>query len=323
MKKALLYSVLVLISVGCVPAKKYNELLEKEKACAENLKKYKSQALDNEAKLKTAEDRVATLQKSVDKLKNDTSEIGQNYRELKVQYGKMLDSNKGLEGQIENIKDRDARELARMQADLEAKILETQRKEDELLKLEKELQKKQNQLKEREQRVDELEQMIAQKDQAVKALKEKVAKALRGFTDKGLSVEERNGKIYVSLEAKLLFASGSTKVEPEGQKAVIELAKAVEGDETLEIIVEGHTDTDAMNKKSHPKNNWELSVLRATSVISIMTENTNITPSILMAAGRSEFHPVDPEDKAKNRRIEVIIAPNLDELFDLISKEQE
>lgn len=320
---------LVLFAIGvlfmfsnCVPAKKYNELLAKEKQCADELKTFKTSALDSEAKLKTAEARVQTLTKEVTTLKADTSKLGSDLRNLRADFKKNKTLALNIEKQLANIQNRDARELAKMQADLEAKILETQRKEDELLKLEQELKNKENQLKEREARVQELEQMIAQKDQAVKALKQKIAQALRGFTDKGLSVEERNGKIYVSLEAKLLFASGSTTVEPEGQKAVIELAKAIEGDESLEIIVEGHTDTDAMKSVSHPKNNWELSVLRATSVISIMTENTGINPAILMAAGRSEFHPVDPNDKAKNRRIEVIIAPNLDELFNLISKEQ-
>ncbi len=313
---------LLVLAVSCVPAKKYNELLEKEKQCAEELKQFKTSALDSEAKLKTAEDRLATMNKELTQLKADTTQLGKDLRNMRVEYAKMQRIAESVEKQMENIQNRDARELARMQADLEAKILETQRKEDELLKLERELQTKENQLKEREARVHELEEMIAQKDQAVKALKEKIAQALRGFTDKGLSVEERNGKIYVSLEAKLLFASGSTKVEPEGRNAIIELAKAIEGDESLEIIVEGHTDTDALKSSSHPKNNWELSVLRATSVIGIMTENTDINPAILMAAGRSEFHPVDANDKAKNRRIEVVIAPNLDELFSLISKEQ-
>lgn len=313
---------LLVLAVSCVPAKKYNELLEKEKQCAEELKQFKTSALDSEAKLKTAEDRLATMNKERTQLKADTTQLGKDLRNMRVEYAKMQRIAESVEKQMENIQNRDARELARMQADLEAKILETQRKEDELLKLERELQTKENQLKEREARVHELEEMIAQKDQAVKALKEKIAQALRGFTDKGLSVEERNGKIYVSLEAKLLFASGSTKVEPEGRNAIIELAKAIEGDESLEIIVEGHTDTDALKSSTHPRNNWELSVLRATSVIGIMTENTDISPTILMAAGRSEFHPVDANDKAKNRRIEVIIAPNLDELFSLISKEQ-
>ncbi|MFT5780215.1 MAG: chemotaxis protein MotB, partial [Crocinitomicaceae bacterium] len=143
--------------------------------------------------------------------------------------------------------------------------------------------------------------------------------ALKGFTNQGLTVEERNGKIYVSLEAKLLFASGSTTVEPAGKNALVELAKVLESEKELEVIVEGHTDADKMESASHPKSNWELSVLRATAVIKIMLDNSSIDPAQLMAAGRSEFHPVDSKDKAKNRRIEIIISPNLNELYELIS----
>ena len=173
---------------------------------------------------------------------------------------------------------------------------------------------------EREKRVNELEEMLQRKDEAVKALKTKVSNALRGFESKGLSVVEKNGKIYVSLDAKLLFNSGSTTVESEGKRAIIELAKVLEKEKELEIIVEGHTDTDKLASASHPKSNWELSVLRATAVVEIMTGNSFLNPAQLMAAGRSEFHPVDPKDKAKNRRIEVIISPNLNALFELINK---
>ncbi|HLW40125.1 MAG TPA: OmpA family protein, partial [Brumimicrobium sp.] len=99
-----------------------------------------------------------------------------------------------------------------------------------------------------------------------------------------------------------------------------DLAKAIEDDTTLEIIVEGHTDTDRLSSSTHPKSNWELSVLRATTVVEIMINNSSINPAILAASGRSQFHPIDPNDKAKNRRIEVIIAPRLDQLFELISQ---
>lgn len=304
---------------ACVPAKKYNDLLMKEERCAEELANYKSRALDFEAQSKTLEANVNLLSSQVDQLKKDTSDLGHKYRQLQAQYAKVTSISETLEKEIDKIKNRDARELARMQADLEAKIIETQRKEDALIALERELREKEALLQEREERVRELEEILSKKELAVKELKEKIANALRGFTDKGLTVEERNGKIYVSLEAKLLFASGSTTVEPAGKEAVIELARAIQGDDDLEIIVEGHTDTDALNSKTHPKSNWELSVLRATSVIEIMTSNTSINPRILMAAGRSEYHPIDEFDKAKNRRIEVIISPNLDELFKLIS----
>ncbi|HLV41016.1 MAG TPA: OmpA family protein [Brumimicrobium sp.] len=318
----LLFGVLtLLIGLGsCVPAKKYNDLLAKEQNCNEELKKYKTSSLDYEAQLKTLQTRSNLMQKDIVQLKSDTTELGKSYRSLQAKYQQAISMGASFEEQLDKIKDSDAKHLARMRSELEAKIIETQRKEDALLNLEKELKKKQVLLADREQRVAELEEMITRQEMAVKALELKIAQALRGFEDKGLKVEERNGKIYVSLEAKLLFASGSTVVEAEGRKAIIQLAKAIEGDDELEIIVEGHTDTDRLASGTHPKNNWELSVLRATAVVGIMTSNTAINPAILSASGRSEFHPVDENDKSKNRRIEVIIAPRLDALFELISK---
>lgn len=311
----------LVIGLGsCVPAKKYNDLLAKEQNCSEELKKYKTSSLDYEAQLKTVQTRANLMQKDITQLKSDTTELGKSYRSLQAKYQQAISMGASFEKQLDKIKDSDAKHLARMRADLEAKIIETQRKEDALLSLEKELKNKQVLLADREQRVAELEEMISRQEMAVKALETKIAQALRGFENKGLKVEERNGKIYVSLEAKLLFASGSTFVEAEGRKAIIQLAKAIEGDDQLEIIVEGHTDTDRLASGTHPKNNWELSVLRATSVVGIMTENTDINPAILSASGRSQYHPVDANDKSKNRRIEVIIAPRLDALFELISK---
>ena len=213
-----------------------------------------------------------------------------------------------------------SKSLDEVLASLETKNLELQRKEDALLELEAELNRKSKLLEEREKRVNELEELIKRKDAAVEALRNKVAAALKGFEDKGLTVVEKNGKIYVSLEAKLLFASGSTKVESEGQRALIDLAYVLQEEKDIEIIVEGHTDADKINSSVHPKNNWELSVLRATSVVQIMLANSSMDPTQLTAAGRSEFIPVDPDDKAKNRRIEIIISPNLNELFEIISK---
>ena len=184
-----------------------------------------------------------------------------------------------------------------------------------------ELKEKQRLLIEREKRVNELEEAIRKKEAAVQLLKAKVANALRGFENQGLSVVQKNGKIYVSLEAKLLLKSGSTFVEEEGVRALVELGKALESEKDLEIIVEGHTDTDKLNSSTSPKNNWELSVLRATSVVQILLNNSSMTPSQIMAGGRGEFLPIDESDKAKNRRIEVIISPNLNELFEIISNE--
>lgn len=311
-----------IILFSCVTPQKYQDLLDKEQKCSEELSKYKTMAIDNEALAKNLAEDKAVLLEEVKVLKKDTSEMGTDFRILQAQYKKMVELNTTLEKEFTLSRSRDAVETAKLQANLEASILEAQRKENALLKLEEELAGKQKLLVEREQRVKELEEIIARQDAAVSALKDKVAEALHGFNDKGLTVEQKEGKIYVSLEAKLLFASGSTVVEAEGQKALIELAKAIKGDDDLEIIVEGHTDADALNSAKHPKNNWELSVLRATSVVQIMLDNTDINPAILSAAGRSEFHPVSETDKAKNRRIEVIISPNLNALFEIIGNEK-
>ncbi len=305
---------------ACVPAKKYNELLEREKTCSEELEKYKTSAIDNEGKAKDLEARFEQLKKDVGQLKKDTLKLGSDFRFLQAQYDLMVAQNEAYERKLDQMRLSGAKETASYQADIEARNQELLRKEEALKNLENELGTKQRLLEEREARVNELEEMIQRKDEAMKLLKNKVAAALKGFENKGLTVVEKNGKIYVSLEAKLLFQSGSTAVEAEGKRALIDLAKVLEAEKDLEIIVEGHTDTDKLVSANHPKSNWELSVLRATAVVEIMTANSKMNPKQLMAAGRSEYHPVDAKDKAKNRRIEVIISPNLNELYQLIGQ---
>jgi chemotaxis protein MotB len=253
-------------------------------------------------------------------LKQDTTKMGQEIRLLRVLNTKSKEQMESLTKRLESVKKTGEQTTASLQAELEAKNLELQRKEAELAVLENDLKIKEKLLAEREARVFELEEAIRRKDEAQNLLKQKVAEALIGFKNQGLTVVQKNGKIYVSLEAKLLFGSGSTNVEAEGKRALIELAKVLEVEEGLEFVVEGHTDSDKLASANHPKNNWELSVLRATSVVEIMLANSKMNPTQVMAAGRSEFLPVDIKDKAKNRRIEIIISPNLNELFDIISK---
>lgn len=318
MKKQLSIIALTCVLAACVPAKKYNELLEKEKTCSEELSKYKASSIENEGKAKDLQVMVDQFRKDIVSLKKDTLELGSNLRFLQSQYDLMVAQNEAYEQKLDQMRMKGAKESANYQADIDAKNQELQRKEDALKVLESELVAKEKLLIEREERVTELEEMIKRKDDAMKQLKTRVSNALKGFENKGLTVVEKNGKIYVSLEAKLLFASGSTTVEPDGKKALIDLAKVLENEKDLEIIVEGHTDTDKLASSAHPKNNWELSVLRSTAVVEIMVGNSNMNPMQLMAAGRGEYHPVDPKDKAKNRRIEVIISPNLNELYQIL-----
>lgn len=316
------FAILAVVFLGaCVPAKKYKDLVEREKKCSEELAQFKTSSLDFEGKAKDLEARYDVVKKEVSKLKADTSSIGTTYRILQTQYDKMALQNESLEKAFDKLRIAGSKETAILQAELEGKNIELQRKEDALLVLDSELKNKEQLLAEREQRVNELEEAIKRKDEATRLLKTKVANALKGFESQGLTVIQKNGKIYVSMEAKLLFASGSTTVEQNGKNALIELAKVLEVEKELEIIVEGHTDADKLVSPNHPKSNWELSVLRATSVVDILLSNSQMSPMQLMAAGRSEYHPVDPKDKAKNRRIEIIISPNLNELFEIISKD--
>ncbi len=314
--------VLSLITFSCVPAKKYKDLVEREKICSTELEKYKASSLDFEGKYTDLVTRHDVAKKEIDALIIDTTDLGAKLRLLHIQYEKIVGENDHLQAKFDKLRLSGAKETAGLQYDLEAKNLELQRKGDVLTALENELALKSSLLTEREQRVNELEEMIQRKDDAVKALKSKVANALKGFENKGLTVVQKNGKIYVSLEAKLLFSSGSTVVETEGKKALIDLAKVLETEKEVEIVVEGHTDTDKFSSSTSPRNNWELSVLRSTAVVEIMTANSKMNPVQLMAAGRSEYIPVDLKDKAKNRRIEIIISPNLNELFEIISKDK-
>lgn len=322
MKKFPLLVLITLVLFACVPAKKYNELLAREQQCSADLEKYKSSSLEFEGKFKDIEARHEQLKKDAATLIEDTTELGSKLRLLQIQYDKIQEENDVLQTKFDKFRLSGAKETAGLQSDIEAKNLELQRKEDALTTLETELAEKSRLLAEREQRVNELEEMIKRQEDAVRTLKTKVANALKGFENKGLTVVQKNGKIYVSLEAKLLFNSGSTFVEPEGKKALIDLAKVLETEKEVEIIVEGHTDTDKFTSATSPKNNWELSVLRSTAVVEIMTANSKMNPVQLMAAGRSEYIPVDMKDKAKNRRIEIIISPNLNELFEIISKDK-
>jgi chemotaxis protein MotB len=312
----------VLMLAACVPIKKYRDLEANYNKCLEEQSIYKSKAIDYENQVKELNIQLEQMRSDITALKSDTAAIGQQYRNLKVDYQKSQETNQALEEKYAQAVTNGSVENAKLVNELEATRVELQKKEDLLNQLEKELNARSRALDEKEKRINELEQVIASKDEAVRLLKEKIASALRGFADKGITVVEKNGRIYVSMEAQLLFASGKTDVSKEGQVALVDLAKVLETQKDIDILVEGHTDVDPMNSSTSPKDNWELSVLRATSVVKIMLSNSKMDPTCITAGGRSEYIPLDPNDKAKNRRIEIIITPDLTKLFELISSEE-
>ena len=174
----------------------------------------------------------------------------------------------------------------------------------------------------REARVQELEKALASKDKAVADLKSRVSDALLGFKEKDLTINVKNGKVYVSLSEQLLFKSGSTEVDSKGVEALKKLAGALKEQNDINVMVEGHTDDVPIAKGTTcMKDNWDLSVLRATEIVRILL-NGGVNPTKLVPSGRGQYSPVaegkTPEARQKNRRTEIILTPKLDELFQIL-----
>jgi len=174
----------------------------------------------------------------------------------------------------------------------------------------------------RNARLMEMEEMLYQKDRILDDLRQKVADALMGFEGQGLTVTRKNGKVYVSMDEKLLFKSGSTNVDPKGVQALKQLAQVLARNPEIDIMIEGHTDDVPFRKGASIKDNWDLSVLRATSIVRILLDGSGIDPTRLTVAGRGEFLPVDsantPEARRTNRRTEIILSPDLSEVFRIL-----
>ena len=153
-----------------------------------------------------------------------------------------------------------------------------------------------------EERVKELEEILRQKDAAADTLKRRINDALLGFVDKGISVYEKNGKVYVSLEEELLFPSGSTEVQPGGIAALEKISSALDANPDINIMVEGHTDDVPMHGSGDIKDNWDLSVMRVTAVTKIILKDSKINPKRIMASGVSEYDPVAQGTNAEVRK---------------------
>jgi len=242
----------------------------------------------------------AVLQKQEDKLKIMEDSIDRKTKSMMILGQQLLDSRKALD-------------------EKEALVKE---KENEIQTKQTQLEAKQAEINEKQARLTELENILAQKDAAVSDLKNKVSKALFNFENNGLTIEQRNGKVYVSMDEKLLFKSGSYDVDVKGQEALKQLAKVLEQNADVNILIEGHTDDVPLKGSGVIKDNWDLSVMRATSVVKILLSGSNMNPARISAAGRSQYIPLQsgttPEVRSKNRRTEIILTPKLDELLKVL-----
>ena len=329
-KKCFYVVVIAVVASSCVPQRQLEECQDKQKACQEELSALKTTSQANEAKIKDMTDQITRNNKDIDGLRRDTNVLGTNYRILTVKYDKLNQLNDELMDKLGKQLTNSEKDNAKLSGDLQATQAQLLKKQDELNALSIQLNKQKQsldslsvKLQQREKRVNELEAILKQKDDAAIALKKKLSDALYDFEGKGLTITQKNGKIYVSMDEALLFASGKTAVEPKGIEALKNLAKVLEQNPDINIMVEGHTDDVPMHGNGDIKDNWDLSVMRATSVTKIILQNgAGIDPKRISAAGRGEFCPLDPaktpEARKKNRRTEIILTPKLDELLKVL-----
>lgn len=313
--------ILLVLFASCVPARRYQELKTDAQICADEKRALTSENERLRSDLEDMRVEVDRLNEAVDILVKDTTMTGTTLRRLTKQYDKINELNDQLMRKQASLMSSSESEKKALLENLMELQQDLQEQQARLAVVEKDLNEKSLTLEDREARVAELEALLSKQEEVLNSLKDRVSAALLGFKDKGLSIVEKDGRVYVSLEAKLLFASGSTVVSYEGTEALEQLAKAIQDDTDLSILVEGHTDTDKIIGNSLPfKDNWDLSVMRATSVVRILLTDSRLDPTRVTAAGRSEYLPVDISDKAKNRRIEIILEPDLTELFQLINE---
>ena len=316
MKKRLFLSFFscTLLLSSCVSSKVYKDLearhaqlQEENRGISEDL-----QQLQN-----NSDKKITELQQQLDEMYAERERLQQEYAVLKQNYEKLKNSYDALEANSSSALAENSKRNRDLLAQLETKEKALAAEKARLEKLEKDLAA-------RSKRVDELEGVIAAKDAKMNALKNAISKALVNFEGKGLTVEQRNGKVYVSMENKLLFNSGSWAVGAEGKKAVQQLASVLAQNPDIAVLIEGHTDNVPYNGSGQLTDNWDLSTKRATSIVQLLKENPNIDPQNLTAAGRGEYAPVasneTAEGKAKNRRIEVILTPKLDEIEKLLQE---
>ncbi|WP_204344239.1 OmpA/MotB family protein [Psychroserpens algicola] len=315
-KKLSLIALSLLLTTSCVSKKIYTDLEDKYA----NLKKENRKLSDDNASLQTA----------LNKAKNELSTLQDNYdnaianrNRWEGEYKALVNEHKNLEDSYEALEKNSSASIAANSKKNRELLAQLEAKEQAILAENRRLEQLKKELESRSQRVAELENVIASKDAAMTQLKNAISKALTNFEGKGLTVEQRNGKVYVSMENKLLFESGSWAVGTQGKQAVKQLGEVLADNPDIAILIEGHTDNVPYKGNAQLSGNWDLSTKRATAIVNILRENASINPENLTAAGRGEFAPIASNDtaegKAKNRRIEVILTPKLDEISKLLN----
>lgn len=318
-RKIALACVVLSLTTSCVSKKIYQDLENKYA----DLKKEHNALSDENTTLKTDKNQLEAdknkLQSELDKTKAERDKLAADYAATKKSLDNLKASYAALEKDSNDALEANINKNRQLLAELEAKQKALAAEQDRLNKLKKDLEASSS-------RLAELEKMMADKDAAMKKLKETLSKSLKAFEGKGLTVTEKDGKVYVSMENKLLFESGSWTVGSEGKKAVDLVGKVLGDNPDISVLIEGHTDNDKITGTigGGVENNWDLSTKRATAIVNILSANAKVKKENLTAAGRGEYAPLMSNDtaegKAKNRRIEIILTPKLDEISKMLNE---
>ena len=295
MKKITAFIVILLSLNSCVSNRVFNDLESRYAQLKDNFNRQTKSIENLNTEIKDLTKKFITLEETLEK-----TEDSLNQKQQKLEQ---------LESSLDLLKQNSETELKKRIAENE--------------ELMEKIAERENELADRMARVDELEGLITRQQEAMRNLKEKLSDALLNFEDKGLTVEARDGKVYVSMENKLLFRSGSWTVGAEGRLAIEELGNVLADNPDIAILIEGHTDNVPYSGKGPLKGNWDLSTKRATAIVNQLLENPDIIPQNLTAAGRGEYLPIAPnstrQGRAANRRIEVVLSPKLDEIKQIIN----
>jgi chemotaxis protein MotB len=316
-KKISVGLLILAFTTSCVSKKLYNDLENKYAS----LKKENREMSDSNEDLAKAKNKLeldqSALQEELNKTKAERDKYLADLTAGQNNLKNLQSSYSALEKNSDDALKTNLNKNRELLAKLEAKEKALAAEQDRINKLMADFQERSN-------RVAELEGVINAQSENLKKLKETLSKALNAFEGKGLTVEQKNGKVYVSMENKLLFQTGSWAVGSEGRKAVVEVGKVLGQNPEITVLIEGHTDNDKFaGAMGQIENNWDLSTKRATAIVNILSENKSINKQSLTAAGRGEYAPLASNEtadgKAKNRRIEIILTPKLDEISKMLN----
>jgi chemotaxis protein MotB len=290
----LVISLIVLVITSCKPIYQCGQPVpDKNPVMSKRVKAVISERDELCKTLELRDSEIVSLKENIEGLKGNISDLNQSITDIEKKYNE-------LSGE---------------------KLSQAEQFNLALKQKSQELDEKERLLAEREKTLNELQQVIARQDSITKRLNDVLRNALLGFNSDELSVEIKNGKVYVSMTDKLLFKSGSVAVEAKGKEAIKLLADVLDKNQDIDILIEGHTDNVPI-KTAVYRDNWDLSVARATSIVRILTEEYKIAPTRLTASGKGEFWPRSsnetPEGRASNRRTEIILSPKLDEIMQLL-----